>query len=115
VTEEITTDALESLDSTLVSSARQTIQQFLDSFVSFEPTLGLLFGEVSPSDDASGSWSLCAYDSQTAGELIESYERFGASVCFDLDGFRVLIPQLARVPLLRGVELDLVENRIRPV
>lgn len=89
--------------------ARKRIEDYLHSFVSFEPTLGLLYSAAS----GSGSWSLTAYSQSMVEELARMYGKFGAVVCYDLDNIRVVVPQLAHIDELDGGTLDFIGDRLR--
>ena len=103
------------LGATLSPEARDRIIKFLNSFVSFEPTLGLLYGAESQDGSGKGSWSITAFGSQTVAEMVEMYSGFGSVVCYDLDGIHVVIPQLAHIGELESGVLEFVEDRISPV
>lgn len=89
-------------------AARARITDYMQSFVSFEPVLGLLYSDVS----GQGSWSIAALGQQTVDELIKMYGGFGAVVCYDIDGMRAVIPQLAHIDELDSGMLDFVGNRL---
>jgi hypothetical protein len=91
---------------------RERINEFLRSFVSFEATLGLLYGTTSPDESGRGSWSMTAYGPQTVDDLVKMYAGFGAIVCYDLDGIRVVVPQLAHIAELESGELEFSGDRI---
>ena len=95
--------------------ARARITGYLESFESFRPTLGLLYGAISPDGSGKGSWSVAALDSNTVAELVKMYAGFGSVVCYELDGIRVVIPQLAHIAELESGVLEFVGDRIRPV
>ena len=103
------------LGATFSPSARERITSYLQSFESFEPTLGLLYGAVAPDGSGKGSWSLAALDSSTVAELVKMYAGFGAVVCYELDGIRVVIPQLAHIAELESGVLEFVGDRIQPM
>ena len=100
------------LDVTFSPAARERVNQFLQSFESFQPTLGLLYGDLSPGGSGKGSWSLVAYGPETVNEMIEMYAGFGTIVCFDLDGIDVVIPQIARVAELESGVLEFAGDRL---
>lgn len=89
-------------------AARQRIRDYLDSFVSFEPMLGLLYSTA----NGRASWSLVAFAKPTVDELVRMYGQFGAVVCYDIDGFRAVVPQVAHVDSLDAGMLDFVGNRL---
>jgi hypothetical protein len=91
---------------------RERISEFLRSFVSFEATLGLLYGTTSLDESGQGSWSMTAYGPQTVDDLVKMYAGFGAIVCYDLDGIRVVVPQLAHIAELESGELEFSGDRI---
>ena len=101
------------LNTHFAAAARQRIDQFLKSFVSFEPSLVLLYGDLSPKGD-NGSWSISAYGSQTVADMATMYSGFGGKIYYEIDGIPVLIPQIRRVNELDSVELDFVADRLRP-
>ena len=101
-----------SLGATFSPLARERITEYLHSFVSFKPTLGLLYGAIPPDGSSKGSWSLTAYGAQTVDEMVELYAGFGSVVCYDLDGIRVCIPQLAHVDELEFGVLEFVGDRL---
>ena len=92
----------------LTPAARERIEAYLDSFVSFEPVLGLLYSDVS----GQGSWSLAAFGQATVDELVRMYGSFGAVVCYDIDGIRAIVPQLAHIEKLDSGVLDFQGNRL---
>jgi len=89
-------------------AAREHILQYLQSFASFEPSLGLLYSNVS----GSGSWSVAAFGQQTVDELIKMYSRFGSAVCYDIDGLSAVVPQVAHIDELDSGILDFHGNRL---
>ncbi len=89
-------------------AAREHIAAYLESFVSFEPILGLLYSDVG----GSGSWSLAALGKATVDDMSSMYSRFGAVIWYDIDGVRVVVPQLAHIDTLDSGTLDLVDGRI---
>lgn len=88
--------------------ARERIEAFRRSFVSFEPRLGLLYSNVGDEP----SWSLTAFGEQTVRELMNMYGSFGAVVCYDIDGVDVIVPQLAHIELLDSGTLEFQGDRI---
>ena len=96
-------------------AARERISEFLASFKSFEPTLGLLYGDVDAGANGGPSWSITAFAPQTVDDMMDMYGSFGAVVCYELDGFRVLVPQMSHIAELDGGELDFTGDRLRPV
>ena len=55
------------IDTKFTPDARKHIAEFLRSFESFEPTLGLLYGALPPDGSGPGSWSIAALARQTLG------------------------------------------------
>ena len=92
-------------------AARERINEYLQSFVSFKPVLGLLYSDVS----GHGSWSIAAFGQQTVDELVKMYGSFGAAVCYDIDGFRAVVPQVAHIDELDSGLLDFTGNRLTRV
>ena len=90
-------------------AARERIESYLRSFVSFEPTLGLLYSDISKP----ASWSLVALGKTTVDELVKLYGSFGAVVCYDIDGISVIIPQMAHIEQLDSGTLDFVGDRLQ--
>jgi hypothetical protein len=103
-----------SLKAKFSPAAKQRITEYLQSFESFEPTLGLLYGDMEGGVAGSPSWSMTAFDPRTVNDTIEMYASFDAVVSYELDGFKVIIPQMARVKELDKGILDFVANRICP-
>lgn len=93
-------------------AAKQRIEEFLASFHSFEPTLAFLYGDMDGKVAGRPSWSIAAFGERTADDMIEKYASFGAVVCYELDGLRVLVPQMSRLSELDGGTLDFVGNRL---
>ena len=100
------------LQGKLTDDARRRITEYLNSFVSFEPALGLLYGDLDGAVAGRPSWSLIAYPPQLAEDLISMYAAFGAVVSHELDGFRVIVPQIGHVKELDAGTLDFVGNRL---
>lgn len=90
-------------------AARQRIESYLQSFVSFEPTLGLLYSDVVDPP----SWSMAALGKATVDELIKMYSGFGAVVCYNIDGLSVVVPQLGHIDQLDSGQLDFVGDRLQ--
>ena len=104
--------ALKKLGAQYESDARQQVETFLNGITMYTPTLGLLYG-ISPDDSNSeGSWSLIAYGDKNVAELTATYERFGAAVCFDLDGIPTVIPQIGHARKLQSGVLEFKNNRL---
>ncbi len=101
------------LDTRFTPEARERVLQFLRSFVSFEPVLGLLYGNAS--SDGPGTWSLTALGRQTVDDMIEMYSGFGAVICYDIDGIQTVIPQIGHINELEAVVLEFCGDRLRPV
>ena len=89
-------------------AARERITAYRQSFVSFEPVLGLLYSNA----DGTPSWSLAALSQTTVDELTSMYSSFGAVVHYDIDGVSVVVPQLAHIELLDSGMLDFVGDRL---
>lgn len=89
-------------------AARERIDTYLKSFVSYEPVLGLLYSDA----EEPPSWSLIALGRKTVDELIKMYGGFGAVVCYDIDGVAVIVPQLAHIEQLDSGTLDFVGDRL---
>lgn len=100
------------LKGTLAPAARQRIAEFLGSFQTFEPRLGLLYGDLDGAVAGRPSWSLIAYSPQLAEELISMYAAFGAVVSYDLDGVSAIIPQIGHIDDLNAGALEFVGNRL---
>lgn len=103
------------LGARLSPAARQQIVEFLQSFESFEPTLGLLYGGLEPDGSVAGSWSLTAYGPETVTDLIQMYAGFSAVVCYELEGIKVVVPQLAHIGELKSGQLEFVAGRLSPI
>lgn len=103
------------LEAIFAPDAHDKIQTYLRSFVSFEPTLGLLYGAETAPGAGDGSWSIAALDQATVNEMIEMYANFGAVICYDISGIRVVIPQIAHIDKLETGRLDFVDNRLHRV
>ena len=103
------------LGATFSPQARERVNNFLHSFKSFKPTLGLLYGALLPDDSGKGSWSMTALGPYTVEEMVRMYAGFGSVVCYELDGIRVVIPQLAHIGELESGLLEFVGDRICPV
>jgi hypothetical protein len=94
-------------------AARQRVEAFLSSFSSFDPTLALLYGTEGGAQP--GSWSMQAIGESMVNDLARRYAGFGAVVCYDLDGIRVVVPQLAHIRQLDHGKLDLQGARLTSV
>lgn len=103
------------LDTRFTPQARDRINEFLASFHSFEPTLGLLYGDLAADGSGKGSWSLTAFGRRTVDDIIDMYAGFGAVVCYDLDGINAVIPQVGHIDELESAELEYVGGRLRPL
>jgi hypothetical protein len=103
------------LKGTFAPSTKQRISKFLQSFSSFEPTLALLYGDMEGKVAGKASWSITAIGSRTVDDMIELYGSFGAVVCYELDGFKVLVPQTAHIAELDGGVLEFKATRLIPV
>jgi hypothetical protein len=95
--------------------AKQRITQFLQSFESFRPTLALLYGDIYGQIAGRPSWSMTAYGPRTVADMVEMYATFGSVVLYELDGFQVIVPQLAHIAELDGGTLEFAGDRIRRV
>jgi hypothetical protein len=91
-------------------AARDRIDVFLKSFISFEPTLALLYSNTG--GRGPGSWSMQAVSSDIVDELAHLYSGFGTVVCYELDGIRVLVPQLAHIEELDKGMLEFSGDRL---
>ena len=100
------------LKGTFAPSTKQRISKFLQSFSSFEPTLALLYGDLEGKVAGKASWSITALGPRTVEDMIELYGSFGAVVCYELDGFRVLVPQTAHIAELDGGVLEFKATRL---
>ncbi|MCP4000785.1 MAG: hypothetical protein GY727_07735 [Gammaproteobacteria bacterium] len=105
-------DEVARLKSTFSPATKQRISQFLESFKSFKPTLGLLYGDLAGQVTGRASWSITALGSRTVDDMVELYGSFGAVVCYELDGFSVVVPQIAHLAELDGGVLEFRENRL---
>lgn len=92
-------------------AARERVTEYLHSFVSFEPVLGLLYSDVG----CQPSWSLAALGKGTVDELVAMYSSFGAVVCYEIDGISVVVPQLAHIEMLDSGTLDFVGDRLQRI
>ena len=101
------------LDARFSAAAKQRIEAYLQSFVCFQPTLGLLYGEVPPGG-GKGSWSIAAFDPLIVADSVAMYANFGAAVCYEIDGIKTFIPQLAHIVELDGALLDFRGDRLYP-
>ena len=61
------------LETRFTPEARERIVKFMQSFVSFKPVLGLLYGDVPADGAAKGTWSIAALGQQTVDDLIDMY------------------------------------------
>ncbi len=104
--------ALRKLGATLTPEARAYIDARLGAIVSFEPAPGLLYGNQHTMPNAQGSWSLIAYSEENVRELADFYGQFGAEVCFELDGLKVVVPQIGRLDQLDSGSLQLRDQRL---
>jgi hypothetical protein len=89
-------------------AAHEHIKKYAQSFVSFEPVLGLLYSNV----EGRGSWSLAAFGQATVDEMVRMYSKFGAVVCYQIDGIRFIVPQLAHIEELDSGMFDFVGERL---
>jgi hypothetical protein len=105
-------DEATKLKSTFSPSTKQRISKFLESFKSFEPTLGLLYGDLEGQVAGKASWSITALGPRTVDDMVELYGSFAAVVCYELDGFRVIVPQTAHLAELDGGVLEFRQNRL---
>ena len=100
------------LGTRLSPAARQQIVEFLQLFQSFEPTLALLYGGRQPDGSVAGSWSITAYGPEIVNDLIQMYGGFGAAVCYEIEGIKVVVPQIAHIGELESGQLDFVAGRL---
>ena len=100
------------LNGCFTPAAKDRITEYLSAFQSFEPTLGLLYGDLLGVVAGHPSWSIAAFDPQTVDGMVEMYGSFGAVVCYELDGFKVLVPQMAHIGKLDDCELAFKGNRL---
>ena len=91
-------------------AARERIEAYLAGFRSFEPCLVLLYGNDNGA--AAGSWSLQAISRDMRDDMARMYTGFGSIVCYDLDGLRVTVPQLAHIAELNRGVLSFRGNRL---
>jgi len=96
-------------------AAKQRINEFLASFETFVPTLALLYGNQTPNITDKAPWSLMAINEQLLADTVELYARFGAVVCYELDGFKVIVPQIAHISGLDSGTLEFKGDRLGPV
>ncbi|MGI9290359.1 MAG: hypothetical protein ACR2QG_03670 [Gammaproteobacteria bacterium] len=108
------TPEIGSLNGKFTPAAKTRINEYQSSFETFEPTLGLLYGDIEGVVTGKPSWSLAAFDSRSANDTIEMYSSFGAVVLYELDGFTFLIPQISHIKELNSRKIEFVNNRLRP-
>lgn len=101
------------LDTRFTPEARERIVKFMQSFVSFKPVLGLLYGDVPAEGSAKGTWSIEALGQQTVDDLIEMYAGFGAVICYDIDDIQVVVPQIGHINELEAGVLEFSGDRLR--
>jgi hypothetical protein len=101
------------LDTRFTPDARERIVKFMQSFVSFKPVLGLLYGDVPADGSAKGTWSIAALGQQTVDDLIEMYAGFGAVICYDIDDIQVVVPQIGHINELETGVLEFSGDRLR--
>ena len=101
------------LDTRFTPEARERIVKFMQSFVSFKPVLGLLYGDVPADGSAKGTWSIAALGQQTVDDLIEMYAGFGAVICYDIDDIQVIVPQIGHINELETGVLEFSGDRLR--
>ena len=106
------TPELRRLGAQLTPTAREHIDANLDAIRSFVPTLGLLYGNNHAAADSAGSWSVIAYSDENVQELVDFYGQFGAAVCFELDGYKVVVPQIGQLQQLESGLVDMRDNRL---
>jgi hypothetical protein len=94
--------------------AREFVEARLALIKSYVPTVGLLYGVDPALEEGRGSWSVAAYAQETVADLVNFYGRFGAKVCFELDGMRVVIAQIGHLKQLDSGLLELRHNRLWP-
>ena len=95
-------------------AAREHVDSCLGAIHSYEPTLGLLYGVDSGLAGGAGSWSVMALADENVAELAEMYARFGAEVCYELDGMKVIVAQIGHLKELDSGVLELRDNRLWP-
>ena len=110
---EVPTQESASLKARFTPEAKQRIGEFLDSIETYQPTLGLLYGDLDGNVAGEPSWSIVAFDPLTVESTVEMYAGFGAAVCYEMDGFRVMVPQMAHISKLDGGVFEFVGNRLR--
>ena len=101
------------LDTKFTPEARERIVKFMQSFVSFKPVLGLLYGDVPADGAAKGTWSIAALGQQTVDDLIDMYAGFGAVICYDIDDIQVVVPQIGHINELEAGVLEFSGDRLR--
>ena len=94
--------------------AKQRVSEFLESIETYEATLGLLYGDMDGKVAGAPSWSITAFDPLTVEDTVAMYAGFGAAVCYELDGFCVMVPQKSHIAELDEGVLEFVHNRLRP-
>ena len=104
--------AIATLKGRFAPAARERIQSYLASFRSFEPTLGLLYGDLAGAVAGGPSWSIAAFGPQTVADMVRMYAGFGAVVCYEFDGIRILVPQMGHLSKIEGAELDFRGSRL---
>ena len=90
--------------------ARRRVQDYLASFRSFDPVLVLLYGNSNGTEP--GTWSMQAISTDMLCEMSRMYASFGGIVCYELDGVRVVVPQLAHIAELNRGVLSFSGNRL---
>lgn len=105
---------LATLKGRFTPEAKQRISDFLGSIETYEPTLGLLYGDLNGQVIGEASWSITAFDPLTVDDTVAMYAGFGAVVCYEMDGFRVMVPQMSHAAKLDEGVLEFVDNRLRP-
>ena len=101
-----------SLQGKFAPSAKERIAAFLANVHVFEPTLGLLYGDTEGVVAGCPSWSLIAYPPEIVSEMMDMYASFGAVVAYEMDDFRVVVPQMSHIALLDSGTFDFVGDRL---
>ncbi len=90
--------------------ARQRVEAFLNSMASIKPTLALLYSNSGGTQP--GTWSMQAVSDAIVQEHAHMHAGFGAVVLYELDGIRVLVPQLNHIAELDQGVLDFQGDRL---
>jgi hypothetical protein len=95
-------------------AAREHVENCLGAISGYAPTLGLLYGVDPNLAGGAGSWSAVALADETVADLTTTYGKFGARVCYELDGLPVVIAQIGHLKQLDSGVLELRDNRLWP-